>query len=173
MGVVAFPLFLFFLRTGHISAWIVAFAVAIAAMLTGFKATRQAPDSADPSSTVWLARGGAVLGLVFVGVTGLFVWEALQRKGRPSSSEGSVLGQIRTLISAEAAYQAASGGSYGPPDCLAAPTTCLRAYPVNQPAFLDSAQLSRKLLAAQRAAATSILSRTPAESPRAFANPWP
>lgn len=54
------------------------------------------------------------------------------------STESGTLGDIRTLISAEAAYQAASGGYYGPPECLAAPTTCLHGYPVNQPTFLDS-----------------------------------
>ena len=45
------------------------------------------------------------------------------------------MGDIRTVISAEAAYQSASGGYYGPPHCLAAPTTCLPAY--SGPTFLD------------------------------------
>jgi hypothetical protein len=56
-------------------------------------------------------------------------------RARISANEAATIGDIRTVISAEAAYQSASGGSYGSPPCLAAPTTCLPAY--SGPSFLD------------------------------------
>jgi type IV pilus assembly protein PilA len=49
-------------------------------------------------------------------------------RARISANEAAAIGDIRTVISAEAAYQSVSGGFYGPPPCLAAPTTCLPAY---------------------------------------------
>lgn len=60
----------------------------------------------------------------------------------PNTSEPATLGDIRVLLSAEAAYRAASGGAYGPPECLAAPTTCIPGYSVTQPTFLDSQMAS-------------------------------
>jgi type II secretory pathway pseudopilin PulG len=49
-------------------------------------------------------------------------------RARVSANEAATIGDIRTVISAEMAYQSASGGYYGPPECLAVPTTCLPAY---------------------------------------------
>lgn len=56
-------------------------------------------------------------------------------RARVSANEAATIGDIRTVISAEAAYQSASGGYYGPLECMAAPTTCLPAY--SGPTFLD------------------------------------
>ena len=56
-------------------------------------------------------------------------------RARMSANEAATIGDIRTVISAEAAYQSSSGGYYGPPPCLAAPPTCLPAY--SGPTFLD------------------------------------
>ena len=56
-------------------------------------------------------------------------------RARVSANEAATIGDIRTVISAEAAYQSASGGYYGTPECLAAPTTCLPAY--SGPTFVD------------------------------------
>lgn len=56
-------------------------------------------------------------------------------RARVSANEAATIGDIRTVISAEAAYQSVSGGYYGPPECLAAPSTCLPAY--SGPTFLD------------------------------------
>lgn len=49
-------------------------------------------------------------------------------RARVSANEAATIGDVRTMISAEAAYQSVSGGYYGPPRCLAAPTACLPAY---------------------------------------------
>ena len=56
-------------------------------------------------------------------------------RARVSANEAATIGDIRTVISAEAAYQSYSGGYYGPPECLAAPATCLPAY--SGPNFLE------------------------------------
>jgi hypothetical protein len=55
---------------------------------------------------------------------------------RPNSSESATLGDIRTLMSAEAAYRQEAGGHYGTLECLAAPATCVSGY--SGPTFLDS-----------------------------------
>ena len=55
-----------------------------------------------------------------------------------SSNESATVADIRTFISAEAAYQSASGRYYGSPECLAAPSTCIPGYPGSAPTFLDS-----------------------------------
>jgi type IV pilus assembly protein PilA len=56
-------------------------------------------------------------------------------RARISANEHATISDIRTVISAEMAYQSASGGSYGSPQCLAAPTSCLPAY--SGPTFID------------------------------------
>lgn len=56
-------------------------------------------------------------------------------RARTSANEAAAIGDIRTVISAEAAYQSASGGSYGPLACLAEPPRCLPEY--SGPHFLD------------------------------------
>jgi hypothetical protein len=44
-----------------------------------------------------------------------------------SANEAGTIGNVRTVISAEAAYQSASGGYYDLPACLYAPAPCLGA----------------------------------------------
>lgn len=81
------------------------------------------------------ATTGAVVGLVVS--LSMFV-PTMYGPAPGHGNESGTLGDIRTLMSAESAYQAASGGYYGHPECLAAPTTCLPGYQTNQPTFLDS-----------------------------------
>ena len=45
-------------------------------------------------------------------------------------------GEIRTVISAQAAYSSANNGYYGPLTCLAQPGSCLPDYEVDGPAFI-------------------------------------
>jgi hypothetical protein len=49
-------------------------------------------------------------------------------RARISANEAAVLGDIRTVISAEAAYQTVNGGYYDNLDCLAEPSRCIPAY---------------------------------------------
>jgi type IV pilus assembly protein PilA len=76
----------------------------------------------------------ALLIVIPLGIIAAIAIPSLLR-ARISANEAAAIGDIRTVISAEAAYQSTSGGYYGPPPCLAAPTTCLPAY--SGPTFLD------------------------------------
>ena len=55
-----------------------------------------------------------------------------------ASCESAILGDIRSLLSAQSAYQSANHGHYeGRLACLAAPWLCLPGYPEDGPAFID------------------------------------
>jgi type IV pilus assembly protein PilA len=63
-------------------------------------------------------------------------------RSRVSPGESSHIGDIRSVISAQQAYQSANGGYYaGRLECLSDPwaTGCIPSYPTNAPTFLDSA----------------------------------
>ena len=61
-------------------------------------------------------------------------------RSRVSANEAAMLGDTRTVISAEAAYFSVSGGFYGDPPCLVEPYAagCIPSYPTDGPSFLDS-----------------------------------
>jgi type II secretory pathway pseudopilin PulG len=62
-------------------------------------------------------------------------------RARTSANESAAIGDVRTIISAQAAYQSANGGSYASTlDCLVAPASpgCIPSYPANGPTFIDS-----------------------------------
>jgi type IV pilus assembly protein PilA len=79
--------------------------------------------------------------LIVVAIIGIIAAIAIPAllRARVSANESAAVGDIRTLISAEAAYHGANGGFYGPPFCLATPSdpTCIPSYPTNAPLFLD------------------------------------
>jgi hypothetical protein len=56
-------------------------------------------------------------------------------KARSSANESAAIGDLRTVISAEAAFQSANKGLYGEIGCLSAPATCVKGYA--GPHFLD------------------------------------
>jgi hypothetical protein len=78
-----------------------------------------------------------VLDVMVMGCGGLIT---LKDPRRISVREATAIGEIRTVISAQAAYQSANGGHYeGNLRCLAEPYSgCLPGYPANAPTFLDS-----------------------------------
>jgi prepilin-type N-terminal cleavage/methylation domain-containing protein len=60
-------------------------------------------------------------------------------RSRLSANESAAIGDVRAVISAQAAYHSANGGFYeGNLGCLTGPQACLPSYPPNGPAFLDS-----------------------------------
>jgi type IV pilus assembly protein PilA len=61
-------------------------------------------------------------------------------KARVAANESSAIGDLRTVISAQAAYQSANEGFYGEIACLSSPSTCIRGY--TGPHFLDAALTS-------------------------------
>jgi hypothetical protein len=56
-------------------------------------------------------------------------------KARVTANESAAIGDLRTVISAEAAYQSANNGLYGEIGCLSAPATCVKGY--TGPQFID------------------------------------
>jgi prepilin-type N-terminal cleavage/methylation domain-containing protein len=80
--------------------------------------------------------------LIVVAIIGIIAAIAIPSllRARVSANESAVIGDTRTIISAEAAYHAANGGFYGPLPCLIGPwdPNCIPNYPTNAPIFLDS-----------------------------------
>ena len=80
--------------------------------------------------------------LIVVAIIGIIAAIAIPSllRARVSANESATLGDMRTLVSAQAAYHAANGGFYGPPTCLVAPggANCIPSYPSAAPIFLDS-----------------------------------
>jgi prepilin-type N-terminal cleavage/methylation domain-containing protein len=88
--------------------------------------------------------------LIVVAIIGIIAAIAIPSllRARVSANESATIGDIRTIISAEAAYHSAAGGVYGTLLCLAGPTLvgCIPSYPANGPTFIDS-QLAQNPLA--------------------------
>jgi type IV pilus assembly protein PilA len=80
--------------------------------------------------------------LIVVAIIGIIAAIAIPSllRARVSANEAATIGDIRTVISAEAAYQSANGGWYAVNmACLNnVSTTCIPNYPSNAPTFLDS-----------------------------------
>jgi type IV pilus assembly protein PilA len=84
----------------------------------------------------------AVVGLVMVVVVGVIAAIAIPSllRARVAANESMAIGNLRTIVSAEAAYQSVNGGFYDVPACLYTPAPCLGP---NAPgvAFLDQASV--------------------------------
>jgi prepilin-type N-terminal cleavage/methylation domain-containing protein len=80
--------------------------------------------------------------LIVVAIIGIIAAIAIPSllRARVSANESATIGDIRTVISAQAAYQSANSGWYdGELTCLAvAGSTCIPNYPSTAPTFLDS-----------------------------------
>ena len=80
--------------------------------------------------------------LIVVAIIGIIAAIAIPSllRARVSANESATIGDIRTVISAQAAYQSANGGWYSSSfPCLNVPTGggCIPSYPANGPTFLD------------------------------------
>jgi prepilin-type N-terminal cleavage/methylation domain-containing protein len=80
--------------------------------------------------------------LIVVAIIGIIAAIAIPSllRARVSANESATVGDVRTVISAQAAYQSANAGWYdGELTCLAtAGSDCIPNYPTNAPTFLDS-----------------------------------
>jgi prepilin-type N-terminal cleavage/methylation domain-containing protein len=80
--------------------------------------------------------------LIVVAIIGIIAAIAIPAllRARVSANESAAIGDIRTVISAEAAYHSASGGLYGTLTCLSVPNGagCIPGYPPQAPTFVDS-----------------------------------
>jgi prepilin-type N-terminal cleavage/methylation domain-containing protein len=79
--------------------------------------------------------------LIVVAIIGIIAAIAIPSllRARVSANESATIGDIRTVISAQAAYSSTNGGLYESNwVCLVSPFTCIPSYPANSPTFLDS-----------------------------------
>ena len=87
--------------------------------------------------------------LIVVGIIGIIAAIAIPAlmRARLSANESATIGDIRTFISAQAAYHGANAGFYDSnPVCLVNPNGCIPTYSPTGPTFIDShlASLSTK-----------------------------
>src|SRR4029077_2839966 len=78
--------------------------------------------------------------LIVVAIIGIIAAIAIPSLLRPrvSANEAAAIGDTRTVISAEAAYQSAASGFYGQVTCLSTPSACITNYAAAAPTFLDA-----------------------------------
>jgi type IV pilus assembly protein PilA len=115
--------------------------------------------------------------LIVVAIIGIIAAIAIPSllRARVSANEAAALGDIRTVITAEAAYQSANGGFFeGSLSCLNEPSNgaCIPSYPPFAPAFLDSqlaAQLTKTGYNRSFQAGATIAPLVPTASPTSTA----
>jgi prepilin-type N-terminal cleavage/methylation domain-containing protein len=80
--------------------------------------------------------------LIVVAIIGIIAAIAIPSllRARVSANEAATIGDIRTVISAEATYHSASSGQYGSLTCLGTPSNaaCIPGYSSTAPTFLDA-----------------------------------
>jgi prepilin-type N-terminal cleavage/methylation domain-containing protein len=78
--------------------------------------------------------------LIVVAIIGIIAAIAIPSllRARVSANESAAIGDIRTVISAESAYQSSNAGFYDTLLCLGTPSVgCIPSYPTTAPTFLD------------------------------------
>ena len=116
---------------------------AITGIILGILALNKIKASPREFGGHGMAVGGIVtniISLVMVPIIGIIAAIAIPSllRARVSANEAQTIGDIRTVISGEAAYQSSNGGFYGSLECLATPVNCLPNYPAGAPQFLDA-----------------------------------
>ncbi len=78
--------------------------------------------------------------LIVVAIIGIIAAIAIPSllRARVSANESAVIGDIRSMVSAESAYQSANLGAYGLITCLSTPNACIGMYATAAPTFIDS-----------------------------------
>ena len=111
--------------------------------------------------------------LIVVAIIGIIAAIAIPSllRARVSANEAGTIGDTRTVISAQAAYQSSNAGFYeGAFTCLNAPSGgCIPNYPANAPNFVDSNIAS--LLSKSGYGRTTELGPIPGGTPSLLASP--
>lgn len=80
--------------------------------------------------------------LIVVAIIGIIAAIAIPSllRARVSANESATIGDVRTLLSAESAFQSTATGFYGALTCLSTPSGsgCISGYPSSAPTFLDA-----------------------------------
>jgi hypothetical protein len=90
------------------------------------EAARSAFTTFADSGKPMAEREAALQTLARMGKDAIASMDALGAETRLRANEATAIGDIRTLISSEAAYAVDNGGFYDTPACLANPTSCQR-----------------------------------------------
>ncbi len=113
--------------------------------LTGIVLGIVALMKASQSPAEYGGKGMAIAGIVasalsFIAIPVLGIIAAIAipslLRARVAANEASAIGDTRSVISAEAAYQYANAGHYDTLECLAAPVGCIPNYPATGPKFV-------------------------------------
>jgi type II secretory pathway pseudopilin PulG len=101
-------------------------------------------EALSQGSAVAVVIGVVVVGFVAVAMIGIVAAIAIPSllRARVAANEAATIGDLRTVVSAQAAYSSANSGFPDRLECLAAPARCIPGYPAGSPAFLDSPLLS-------------------------------
>ncbi len=85
-----------------------------------------------------VASALSILVAPFIGIIAAIAIPSLLR-ARILANEAGAIGDVRTVLSGQAAYQGSNCGAYGPLECLAAPSApgCLPNHPAGSATFLD------------------------------------
>jgi prepilin-type N-terminal cleavage/methylation domain-containing protein len=77
--------------------------------------------------------------LIVVAIIGIIAAIAIPSllRARISANESGMIGDTRSVISAEAAYHSSNSAFYGAISCLNEPWGCITGYPTSGPTFLD------------------------------------
>src|SRR5262245_1036132 len=116
----------------------VGFLTALVAVILGIVAMVKANKAPGVYGGKGMAIAGTILGgltLVALPIVAAIAIPSMLR-ARVSANEASAIGDIRTVISAEAAYQSANVGFYDTLPCLNKPAGCIPGY--TGPEFLSS-----------------------------------
>ena len=78
--------------------------------------------------------------LIVVAIIGIIAAIAIPSllRARVSANESAAIGDIRSVVSAQSAYQSANLGAYGILTCLSTPSGCIGMYATTAPTFLDT-----------------------------------
>lgn len=78
--------------------------------------------------------------LIVVAIIGIIAAIAIPSllRARVSANEAGTIGDVRAVISAQAAFQSAANGWYAPITCLSTPASCIVNYPTAAPTFADA-----------------------------------
>ena len=78
--------------------------------------------------------------LIVVAIIGIIAAIAIPSllRARVSANEAATIGDIRSIVSAQAAFQSAAFGLYGQLTCLSTPTNCISGYGAAAPTFIDT-----------------------------------
>jgi type II secretory pathway pseudopilin PulG len=101
---------------------------------------REMVERLGQSSGAMVALVAVLVALVGIAVVGIIAAIAIPSllRARVSANEAATVGDLRTMVSAQAAYASANAGFPDKLECLARPVDCIPGYPPAAPTFLDA-----------------------------------